>query len=82
MTCLIQEPTNRFYLTADGRWTSDFNAAREFSSIRETLECKERLHLHDATVLVFRDKRVYRVDHNEIVPIGSERMDIELEPRD
>ena len=62
MTCIIQEPRNRFFLTESGAWTSDINEAMEFKSVRQTIEHKERLQLHHATVLVFRDKSVYRLD--------------------
>ena len=69
MTCLIQEPDNRFFLSTDGTWTSDIRQAIEFVSIHDALGHKGMLGLDYAHVLVFRDKRVYRVDSNEIVPL-------------
>ena len=70
MTCMIQEPRQRLFLSEANTWTADFNQAREFPSIRESLRHKHALHLDDATVLVFRDKRVYRVEQDEVVPLG------------
>ncbi|HMJ89269.1 MAG TPA: hypothetical protein VK530_05610 [Candidatus Acidoferrum sp.] len=71
MTCIIQEPEQRLFLTNENAWTSDFNQAREFNSIRETLQHKQQLHLDDSTVLVFRDKRVYRLEHDHITALES-----------
>lgn len=62
MTCIIQETRNRYFLAEDGAWTSDINEAVEFPSLRETIEHKRRLHLDEATILIFRGKEVYRLD--------------------
>jgi hypothetical protein len=79
MTCIIQETENRNYLREDGGWTSDFNEALEFTTIRQTLEHKRRLNLPEATVLVFRDKHVYRLEQGTLVPL---RPNLELVPVD
>ncbi len=72
MTCIIQEPRNRFFLTESGAWTSNINDAVEFQSVHQTLEHKQRLQLSDATVLIFRGKSVYRLDSHAANRVSHE----------
>ncbi len=64
MTCVIQQAETKLFLTEQGDWTSDFNGALEFQTVRETLRYKTSLHLDDAAVLIFDERHVHRLDES------------------
>lgn len=63
--CVIQQDSTNFFLTAAGDWTSDLNQAVDFTSIREATAFREERDAQDSHVLMFRDRRIYRINFDE-----------------
>ena len=66
MNCVVQQDSTNFFLTESESWTSDLTRAAEFKSIRDAMAFREHAHVPDSHVLVFRQRRIYRIDGNTV----------------
>jgi hypothetical protein len=66
MLCVVQQDSTNFFLNDGGTWTSDLNKAAEFKSIRDAMAFRESSHIPDSHVLVFRERRIYRIDPDKV----------------
>jgi hypothetical protein len=62
MICVVQQDSTNFFLTEVVTWSSDLSKAAEFKSIREAMTFRTEFHVPDSHVLVFRDRRIIRID--------------------
>ena len=63
--CVIQQDQTNFFLTDGGDWTSDLNEAADFKSIRDAGAFRDERDAMDSHVLMFRDRRIYRINFDE-----------------
>ena len=63
--CVIQQDRTNFFLTDGGDWTSDLNEAADFKSIRDAGAFRDERDVMDSHVLMFRDRRIYRINFDE-----------------
>ena len=60
--CVVQQDLTNFFLSEGAFWTSDLNQAAEFKSIHEAIAFREECSAWDSHVLVYRDRRIYRIN--------------------
>lgn len=66
MTCVVQQNSTNFFLTPSVSWTSDLSNAAEFKNLREAITFQSASQVPDAHVLVFHERKIYRVDGHRI----------------